>query len=274
MSCFQVAVLASGSKGNATVMRCEAGMVLVDAGISCRRIVQGMQKLKLRPEDLAAVFITHEHIDHVKGLETFVKKYQVPVFASGGTWQGIRQTLPRLDLQLCNRQILAPRTEITLGGLQVRSFPVSHDALEPSGYLFRCKGHTFGYVTDTGYVSDVVKRELDGAEVLVLESNHDPVLLKNGRYPPQLQRRILGTRGHLANATAGHLLAALEILPRQVFLAHLSQENNTPDLALNTVRGIFMQQHPKAKIQFYVASQDEVVKNKEWEDYHEQNIFA
>ena len=273
MSCFQVAVLASGSKGNATVMRCESGMVLVDAGISCRRIMQGMQKLGLRPENLDAVFITHEHIDHVKGLETFAKKYPVPIYASRGTWQGIRQTLPRLDLKLCNRQILAPQTEVTLGGLQVRSFSVSHDALEPAGYLFRSKGHVFGYVTDTGYVSDVVKRELEGAEVLVIESNHDPILLKNGRYPPPLQKRILGTRGHLANATAGHLLATLQTLPGQVFLAHLSQENNTPDLALNTVRGIVMQQHPKANIQFYVTSQDEVVKNNEWEDYHEQNIF-
>ena len=150
MSCFQVAVLASGSKGNATVMRCESGMVLVDAGISCRRIVQEMKKLGLHPDGLNAVFITHEHIDHVKGLETFIKKFPVPVYASEGTWQGIRQTLPRLDLRLCNRHILAPQTEITLGGLQVRSFSVSHDALEPAGYVFRCKGHAFGYVTDTG----------------------------------------------------------------------------------------------------------------------------
>ena len=273
MSCFQVAVLASGSKGNATVMRCEAGTVLIDAGISCRRIAQGMLRLGLRPDNLDAVFITHEHIDHVQGLETFTKKYPVPVFASAGTWRGIKQTLPRLNLQLCNWHILAPQTELTLGGLQVRSFSTSHDALEPAGYLFRCKGHTFGYVTDTGYVSDIVKRELEGAEVLVLETNHDPILLKNGRYPPPLQKRILGTRGHLANATAGHLLATLRTLPQQIFLAHLSQENNTPNLALSTVRSIVTRQYPKANIQFYVTSQDEVVKNKEWEDYHEQNIF-
>ena len=273
MSCFQVAVLASGSKGNATVMRCESGMVLIDAGISCRRITAGMQELGLRPEDLTAVFITHEHIDHVKGLETFVKKYPAPVFASAGTWRGIKQTLPRIDLRQCHRHILAPRTEITLGGLQVRSFSVSHDALEPAGYVFHCKGRKFAYVTDTGYVSDPVKRELDGAEVLVLETNHDPFMLKNGRYPPPLQKRILGTRGHLANETAGHLLTALESLPRQVFLAHLSQENNTPGLAESTVRSIVMRKNPGATIQFYVTSQDEVVKNKEWEDYHEQNIF-
>ena len=273
MSCFQVAVLASGSKGNATVMRCESGMVLVDAGISCRRITQGMQRLGLRPENLDAVFITHEHIDHVKGLETFTKKYPVPVYASAGTWRGIKLTLPRLDLQKCNRHILAPQTEITMGGLQVRSFSISHDALDPVGYLFRCKGHTFGYVTDTGYISDIMKRELEGAEVLVIETNHDPFMLKNGRYPPALQKRILGTRGHLANETAGHLLAGLRRLPRQVFLAHLSQENNTPGLAEATVRSIVMRQRPGANIQFYVTSQDEVVKNKEWEDYHEQNIF-
>ena len=273
MSCFQVAVLASGSKGNATVMRCESGMVLVDAGISCRRITQGMQRLGLRPENLDAVFITHEHIDHVQGLETFIKKYPVPVFASAGTWRGIKQTLPMIDLQRCDRHVFSPQTEITLGRLRVRSFSTSHDALEPTGYVFTCKNHSFAYVTDTGYVSDLVKRELDGAEVLVLETNHDPIVLRNGRYSPSLQKRILGTRGHLANETAGHLLATLRTLPRQVFLAHLSQENNTPDLALSTVRSIVQQQYPKATIQFYVTSQDEVVKNKEWEDYHEQNIF-
>ena len=273
MSCFQVAVLASGSKGNATVIRCESGVILVDAGISCRRIAQGMQKLGLSPSDMAAVFITHEHIDHVKGLETFIKKYQVPIFASAGTWRGISQTLPRIDLQLCDWRVLAPQTEFSIGGLRARSFSISHDALEPTGYLFRCKNHTIGYVTDTGYISDLVRRELDGAEILVLEANHDPVLLRNGSYPPVLQKRILGTRGHLANATAGHLLAGLEQLPQQVFLAHLSQENNTPELALSTVRGIVKQRRPAAEIQFYVTSQDEVVKNKEWEDYHEQNIF-
>lgn len=273
MSCFQVAVLASGSKGNATVVRCESGAVLVDAGISCRRITQGLQNLGLTPSDIAAVFITHEHIDHVKGLETFIKKYSIPIFASAGTWRGIKQTLPRIDLRLCSRHVLAPQTEFTIGSLQVRSFSTSHDALEPTGYIFRCKGHAFGYVTDTGYISDLVKRELDGAETLVLEANHDPVLLKNGSYPPALQKRILGTRGHLANATAGHLLAGLRNPPQQVFLAHLSQENNTPELALSTVRSIVKQQRPEVKIQFYVTSQEEVVKNKEWEDYHEQNIF-
>jgi len=273
MSCFQVAVLASGSKGNATVMRCESGMVLVDAGISCRRIAKGMQKLGLNPENLTAVFITHEHIDHVKGLETFIKKYPVPVYASAGTWRGIKQMLPRIDMQTFRPHVLAPQTEVTLGGLQVRSFSISHDALEPTGYTFRCRGHMFGYITDTGYVSDLIKRELDGSEILVLESNHDPVLLKNGSYPPPLKKRILGIRGHLANEASGHLLAALNMLPRQVFLAHLSHENNTADLALNTVRGIVMQRYPKEKIQFYVTSQEEVVKNKEWEDYYEQNIF-
>ena len=109
--------------------------------------------------------------------------------------------------------------------------------------------------------------------MLVLESNHDPILLKNGSYPLPLQKRILGTKGHLANETAGHLLTSLQNLPRQVFLAHLSQENNTPDLALSTVRGMVQQQRPNTKIQFYVTSQEEVVKNKEWEDYYEQNIF-
>lgn len=273
MSPFQIAVLGSGSKGNATLMRCGSGTVLVDAGISCRRIVTGMRSLGVSPEELSAVFITHEHIDHVRGLEVFSKNFDVPIYASAGTWSGIKRMLPRLDLRLCDYRVFRPDTELVLGGMGVRSFAVSHDALEPSGYVFTHRQHSFGYVTDTGYISDKVKRSLDGVDALVLEANHDLIMLREGSYAPALKKRILGTRGHLANDTAAHFLAGLDQLPGEVFLAHLSHENNTPEMALSTVRGIVTRQRPSASVRYYVTQQDEVVKNEAWEDHYEQNIF-
>lgn len=273
MTPFQIAMLGSGSKGNATLMRCGAGTVLIDAGISCRRIVMEMRSLSVDPEELSAVFITHEHIDHIRGLEALSKTFDIPIYASAGTWQGIKRMLPRLDLRLCEYRIFKPGTGLVLGGLQVRSFAVSHDALEPAGYVFTHRQHSFGYVTDTGYISDRAKQVLDGVDALVLETNHDMIMLKDGKYAPSLKKRILGTKGHLANDTAAHFLAGLNKLPEEVFLAHLSHENNTPDLALSTVRGIVARQRPSVSVRYYVTSQDTVVKNDAWEDHYEQNIF-
>lgn len=273
MTPFQIAVLGSGSKGNATIMRCASGTVLIDAGISCRRIMQGMKSLGISPETLSAVFLTHEHIDHVRGLETFVKNTETPIYASAGTWQGIRHVLLGLDMRQCNSHILKPDAGVLLGGLSVKSFSVSHDALEPSGYTFTHKDHLFAYVTDTGYISDTVKQALEGAESLVLEANHDVMMLKNGRYAPALKKRILGVKGHLSNDSAAYFLSTLKHLPKEVFLAHLSHENNTQDMALTTVQGIVTRHHPGETIRYYVTSQDRLVKNEAWEDYHEQNIF-
>lgn len=271
-SVFQVAVLASGSKGNATLVRCASGSFLIDMGISCTRVKQALQSLHLRMEELTAVFLTHEHIDHVRGLPTFCKHYDIPVFASRGTWQGTGSTC-RMDISRVAAEILNPGENAVFHGLRVESFPTSHDALQPSGYVFHLGDHRFGYLTDTGYVSDQARRSLDGAEVLVLESNHDTVMLKNGPYPLPLKKRILSARGHLANDAAANFLASLDQMPREVFLAHLSQENNTPQVALATVQGLVKQQRPASDVQFFVTSQDAVTENEEWRVTYEPSLF-
>ncbi len=271
MSVFQVAVLASGSKGNATLVRCSSGMVLIDMGVSCRRITQGMKALGLAPEDLDGVFFTHEHTDHVKGIVTFAKKYEVPLYASKGTWEGIRQSVRGFDLQGTNWNLM-PRS-VELDSLTVRGFAISHDAREPLGYALELGEHKFVYLTDTGFVSDPVRRELDGAEVMVLEANHDVDMLRNGSYPVALKTRILGVNGHLANEMTAEVILGMERKPREVFLAHLSQENNTPHKALATVQGKVLRHAPEADIRFYIAKQDETVMNQEWGDAIEQNIF-
>jgi phosphoribosyl 1,2-cyclic phosphodiesterase len=272
-SVFQVAVLASGSKGNSTLVRCSAGNFLVDMGISCRRVKTSLKDLQLRLEDLTAVFVTHEHIDHVRGLATFLKQYDVPVYASGGTWRGMQATCRSDFSDQPARHILTPGDSVVFPGLRVESFPTSHDALQPSGYVFHLGDHRFGYLTDTGYVSDQARRALDGAEVLVLETNHDMFMLKNGPYPMALKKRILSAKGHLANDAAARFLASLEQLPQEVFLAHLSQENNTPQVALATVEGLVRQQRPAAEIQFFVTGQETVTRNEEWRMTYETSLF-
>jgi phosphoribosyl 1,2-cyclic phosphodiesterase len=269
MSYFEVAVLASGSKGNATVLRCGRKVFLIDLGISCRRLVKSMAEVGFAPEDLECVFLTHEHSDHTKGLATFLKKYQIPVRASTGTLLALYGANWSLDARM--QSVSAP---LHFGPLEVMPFAVSHDAREPLGYSFAEGRHKLAYVTDTGYVNDSIKAAVQGAEVLVVEANHDPFMLKHGRYPAELKKRIMGTRGHLNNTAAGWLVAGMKPPPREIFLAHLSQENNTPSMALNTVEDILQQQGLEHQVKIYVTSQETTIQNFIEEDHHEQNIFA
>ena len=146
-------------------------------------------------------------------------------------------------------------------GLKIENFAVPHDAAGAVGYVFSYAGARCVYLTDVGFITEEIKNNVAGADTLVLEANHDEEMLKKGIYPYALKQRILGTRGHLSNKAAGWLLSQMERLPGEVILAHLSQENNTPELALKTVRGILDAGETGGDTQIYVASQDEIVKN-------------
>lgn len=248
---FRVAVLASGSKGNATLVSTASQCFLIDMGLSCRELVRRMQSVGAGPEDLDAVFLTHEHIDHVAGLVTFAKKYAVPLYASEGTWRAVFQRFPELQRASCRLFSGA----VTLGAVKISGFPVSHDAAQPLGYSFERGGAKCTYVTDTGFVAPAVQQAVPGSDVLILESNHDVEMLKNGSYPRVLKQRILGTRGHLSNAAAGIFLAGLERLPERVFLAHLSEQNNLPELALQTVQNILDAKQRLRETTLFVANQ-------------------
>lgn len=257
MSTFKVAMLASGSKGNAAVISNGRQNFLVDMGISCRMLGTRLKEISLSPEDLDGVFITHEHTDHVKGLETFSKKYAVPLYSSEKTWQAILLRSREINRQNC--RII--KGNIVCGDVQIRSFSISHDAADPHGYSFISGKHKCTYVTDTGFATDVIRREVQDADTLILEANHDVTMLRNGIYPELLKKRILSTRGHLSNDSAGWLLAGLPVLPREVFLAHLSHENNLPSVALKTVEGILSEQNKLQDIRLLLASQEQVVTN-------------
>ena len=241
---MEIHVLASGSTGNATYIRMGDTRLLVDAGISCRRIKQGLAEVGVGPEQLDGIFITHEHRDHVAGLTTLLKKYRLPLYTRPATWQSMycRDELPAE----CFRA-LAVSQEV--GGVKAEAFGISHDAADPVGFSFYQRDMKCCVATDLGFVTEDVKKALAHADALVLESNHDVDMLQNGEYPWYLKKRILSNRGHLANTDTGWMLARLPKKPQtQVFLAHLSQENNRPELARATVQNI-LEAHDRQQAQ-------------------------
>lgn len=231
---MQVHVLASGSKGNATFLRVGNTNILVDAGISTRRIKNSLNEVGINIQDLHGILITHEHRDHIAGLPTLMKKYNIPVYARPAAWNAMycRQLLP--DECCC-----ALADDLTINEIKIKPFSISHDAADPVGFNLYHENIKVSVATDLGFVTDNVKAAIELADVLVLEANHDIDMLRQGAYPWYLKRRIMSNRGHLSNTDAGWTLARL---PRkehtQVFLAHLSQENNTPELARKTVMEI------------------------------------
>jgi len=235
---MQVHVLASGSTGNAILLDFKHTKILVDAGISTRRIKNSLEELGMSIEELDGVVITHEHRDHVSGLATMTKKYNTPIYASMNTWGAMycRDLIP----EACCR-ILTKSFEI--GEVKVEPFSISHDAADPVGFQFFNEQLKCSVVTDLGIVTEEVKQAIALSDILILESNHDIEMLEKGPYPWHLKKRIRGNRGHLSNYDAGWTLARLERKPSmQVFLAHMSQKNNDPELAMETVSGILTQQ--------------------------------
>ena len=254
---FEVDVIASGSKGNATLIRVGGTAILIDAGISCRRIVKGLEACGLEPEQLGGVFLTHEHRDHIAGLEVFCRNHgTVPIYANERTWAKIpfRNKLTRPQVRVIPRGC-------SLGVLRIEPFAIPHDAAAPVGYQIFFGDEKCTYLTDCGEITRTVERAAEGSRILVLEANHDESMLEHGPYPWALKQRIAGNLGHLSNSMAGTLLTDLADPPEEVFLAHLSEKNNTPEVAYETVHDQ-LAQNPRTKgIQLFVASQNTMVSN-------------
>lgn len=221
--------LASSSAGNAALVCHENTHILIDAGISCRRITQSLAALSLTLDDLDGILITHEHIDHVRALGTLQKKHAVPLYASFGTAAAISYPAPYLH-------VFAADETFTIKDLQIRSFRTSHDAKESVGYRIESSDGSLAVLTDTGFITDDAHDAALGADMLLLESNHDVIMLKNGSYPYYLKQRILGKCGHLSNeAAAEFAVECVRAGTSDILLAHLSDENNSPQLAEYTV---------------------------------------
>lgn len=226
---------ASGSSGNCYLIKSDKTAILVDAGISAKKILNGLSETGTGKVD--AILITHEHSDHVRSLATLTKKItEMKAFANHGTWAAINQNI---DVE--KKNILFNGEAFHIGDIRVNSFCVCHDAADPVGYSFFKDDKQISIVTDTGCIDEELYDEIKGADILVLEANHDVDMLKIGNYPWFLKQRILGDSGHLSNETAAKILVKLlseKEKKRKIFLAHLSRENNFPEMAYQTVKNI------------------------------------
>ena len=229
-----ITTLASGSEGNCALVCGDGAAVLIDAGISCRRILASLDRLTFDPAALSAIVITHEHSDHVCGLDVLQRRLGVPVYASRGT---ARQLAYRIPFAPGDLRPFSAGESFSLGALTVGSFPTSHDAADSVGYTFTCGGARLAHATDLGVVTPAVLDAVLGSDAVVVETNHDVELLRSGPYPYPLKERILGERGHLCNEAGAELAArAAQAGAGLVILAHLSRQNNSPQHALTAVR--------------------------------------
>ncbi len=227
--------LASGSTGNCALVSCGTTHILLDAGISAKRIAAGLRDLGISPAQLSAVLVTHEHSDHVSGLRVLATKITAPIYATPLTCAAIyRKNLCSAVPDLMCEQ--AAGSGVQIGSLWVESFPTPHDAADSVGYSITGDDGRIVVCTDLGHVTRAVRSAVEGCDLLVCETNHNEDLVRGGPYPYHLKQRILGDRGHLSNEAGAELAAqAVEAGAKTVILAHLSRQNNTPELALEAV---------------------------------------
>jgi phosphoribosyl 1,2-cyclic phosphodiesterase len=230
-------VLASGSTGNAIYVATDRVSVLIDVGITGKQAEAALQTIGVNPADLSAILVTHEHVDHIKGVGVMARRYGLPIYANAKTWGELDGQIGTIKEE--QRRLFSVGEKQELEDLGIESFGISHDAAEPMGFCFYHGAKKLSVATDLGYVSDKIKETIRGADAYVFESNHDVELLRMSQYPWSIKRRILSDVGHLSNESAGDaLLDCLGGNAERVYLAHLSKENNMIDLARLTVKNI------------------------------------
>jgi phosphoribosyl 1,2-cyclic phosphodiesterase len=228
--------IASGSSGNCIFVGTNSTNLLVDAGVSAKRIENGLNGIDILPDTIQGVLVTHEHSDHVQGLGILARKYHIPIYATYETSVAIKKIKSLGDIPDELIHFIQPDEAFQINDISVEPFSTSHDASNPVCYSFQSDGHKIGIATDLGKYDDYIVSKLDSSEILFIEANHDVNMLMVGKYPYYLKQRILGDRGHLSNETSADLISKL-INPRlqHILLAHLSKENNYEELAYETV---------------------------------------
>lgn len=231
---MRFSILASGSTGNAVYVENDEHAFLVDVGFSGKKMEELFGQIDRGMKQLSGILVTHEHIDHIKGVGIIARKYNVPVYANAKTWQAMDKTVGNIPSDL--KFQFDMETTKQFGSIGIESFAVSHDAADPMFYVFHENERKLAVITDTGYVSDRMKGHIRGADAYVFESNHDVGMLQMGPYPWNTKRRILSDVGHISNEDAA--VAMSEVVfekPTQIYLSHLSKENNMQELARMTV---------------------------------------
>lgn len=234
---LELCSIASGSSGNCICVGSDECHVLIDAGISGKRIENGLNEIDLKSQDMQGILITHEHIDHIAGLGVMARRYGLPMYATEGTIDAIKHTssVGKIDESLFH--VIRPTEEFEIGDLHITPISISHDAADPVAYRIVKGDRKVAVVTDLGTYDEEIVSQLQNLDILLLEANHDIHMLETGVYPYPLKRRIMGDKGHLSNERSGQLLG--ELLHDKfgtVILGHLSKENNYEELAYEAVR--------------------------------------
>ncbi|NLK64637.1 MAG: MBL fold metallo-hydrolase [Tissierellia bacterium] len=230
--------LYSGSSGNCQYIKTQNATIIVDAGLSGKRIQQEIVNIGEDPKKIDAIFITHEHIDHIQGAGVMSRRLNIPIYANEETWEAMSSCIG--DIKSHNIKILEECTQI--GDLTIKPFDISHDASHPVGYNIFYENKKISLVTDTGCANGTILRSIMDSDILLVESNHDEDMVIIGPYPWPLKRRVLSEYGHMSNEAAGRLIA--EVVKKGteiVLLGHLSKENNFPELAYKTVESILLE---------------------------------
>ncbi len=247
---MKITVLGSGSKGNSTLIEIENTKILIDIGFSYRALKEKLSTINVNPKDINYIFITHDHRDHIYGLSVFLKMYNPVLYMS----KKIADIY--FDDDYKNIRYLCDVMEIE--GIKISSIPTSHDATDSSGFVFEYKKESLVYITDTGYIPERLLTKIKNKTYYIIESNHDVDMLLNGSYPPYLQKRIYGDSGHLSNELCGmYLSKIIGTKTKKIVLAHLSEENNSRAIALDTVNDK-ISELPKT-YEICCASQSEVL---------------
>ncbi|MFV0560650.1 MAG: MBL fold metallo-hydrolase [Enterococcus sp.] len=227
---FKISILASGSSGNSFYIETDKKRLLVDAGLSGKKITELMAQVERTPADLDGILVTHEHRDHIHGVGVLARKYHLDIYANEQTWEAMDPLIGKVPVE--QKNIFDMGKVLTFGDLDVESFGVSHDAAAPQFYRFYKDGRSFVILTDTGYCSDHMRGIIKDADGYLMESNHDLEMLRMGPYPWNLKQRILGDRGHLSNEDGAQVMT--EVIgdrTKRIYLGHLSKENNLKELA-------------------------------------------
>ena len=220
---MRVKVLSSGSSGNTTYIEYENTKILIDIGNSCKYVADKLKEMRIEPDKIDAILITHTHVDHIKGLKVFAKKYNPVIYDT----KGILYELDYID-----NYYLIDKNELTIGDIHVDVVKTSHDAPDSVGYIINGSDKSLAYITDTGYINEKYFPKLKNKDLYIMESNHDIEMLNNGPYPFKLRQRILGDKGHLSNYdSARYLSTFMGNKTKHIILAHLSEKNNTEKLA-------------------------------------------
>lgn len=252
---MQVSILASSSQGNCLLVKTPQQQILIDAGLSGKKIKNLLASIGQDITQINALLVTHEHSDHVRGVGVLARRYGFDIYANHKTWQAMAPKIGEIAPAQCHD--FAANTTMNLGGVDIESFSVSHDAADPQFYNVHYGGKSFVDVTDTGYVSEKMKYIIRNADGILMECNHDLQMLRQGRYPWSLKQRIISDEGHLSNIDGAQALCdIIGNRTKQVFLGHLSPENNLKKLAHQTVATTLTQNDLGVDHDFYLHDTD------------------